>query len=67
MRYLALAATALLLASCSSGRWEPGGSFFDPLCMPDGSVVMYEYANSGGKYDEVTANRANCPWNKTKT
>jgi hypothetical protein len=37
---------------------------FDPLCMPDGSVVFYEYPNQQGQYDEVTANKANCPWNK---
>ena len=64
MRYLALAAIVLLTASCTGGRFEPGGSMFDPLCMPDGSVVFYEYANKAGQYDEVVANKANCPWNR---
>ena len=58
----------LLLAACSSsgtdGRMEPGSTLADPLCMPDGSVVFYEYANRAGAYDEVTASKANCPWNR---
>lgn len=71
MRYVALLAATLALAACSSGeqtmgRAEPGGSFMDPLCMPDGSVVYYEYANRAGQYDEVTANKANCPWNRNR-
>jgi hypothetical protein len=72
MRYAALLAAAVVLAACSGsgertmGRAEPGGSAFDPLCMPDGSVVFYEYANRAGQYDEVTANKANCPWNRAK-
>ena len=75
MRYVALCAGALLLAGCGmmgggetqqAGRMEPGGSFLDPLCMPDGSVVYYEYANQRGEYDEVTASKANCPWNKSR-
>jgi hypothetical protein len=65
MKYLPLIAIALGLSACSSeGRFEPGGSFLNPLCMPDGSVVYYEYPNKGGQYDEVKANTANCPWNK---
>lgn len=74
MRYLALCVGALLLAGCgmmgeqrAGGRMEPGGSFADPLCMPDGSVVYYEYPNKSGQYDEVTASKANCPWNRGRT
>ena len=75
MRYVALCAAALLLAGCGmiggdqrvAGRMEPGGSFADPLCMPDGSVVFYEYPNSRGEYDEVTASKANCPWNRSRS
>jgi hypothetical protein len=71
MRYAALLAATVLLAACSGGektmgRAEPGGSVLDPLCMPDGSVVYYEYANRAGQYDEVTASKANCPWNKNR-
>ena len=64
MKYLSLIAVAFALVACSDGRFEPGGSFFNPLCMPDGSVVYYEYPNKGGQYDEIKANTANCPWNK---
>jgi hypothetical protein len=72
MRYVSLCAGALLLAGCGmmatqqAGRMEPGGSFADPLCMPDGSVVYYEYANKNGQYDEVTASKANCPWSRSR-
>jgi hypothetical protein len=67
MRYAVLAVTALLIAACSGGRSEPGGSFADPLCMPDGTVVFYEYPSKSGQYDEVTATKANCPWNKGRS
>jgi|GEM_PF-1042186 len=72
MRTFALLIATLALVACSSGeerttgRMEPGSSFLDPLCMPDGSVVYYEYANRAGQYDEVTANKANCPWNRSR-
>ncbi|MBI3452150.1 MAG: hypothetical protein HY057_04830 [Rhodospirillales bacterium] len=59
-------AGVLFLAGCAGGRTEPGGSFFDPLCMPDGSVVYYEYPNKAGQFDEHTASKANCPWNKPR-
>ncbi len=64
MRYFAIAAALLLVTACQDGRFEPGGSLMDPLCMPDGSVVFYEYADKAGKYDEVRANKQNCPWYK---
>jgi hypothetical protein len=67
MRCAVLCFGALFLAACSGGRGQPGGSFADPLCMPDGTVVFYEYPNKGGQYDEVTANKANCPWNKGRS
>ncbi|MGE5503278.1 MAG: hypothetical protein ACM31L_02535 [Actinomycetota bacterium] len=60
----AFAGLAMTLSACNDGRFEPGGSFLDPLCMPDGSVVFYETPNSKGQYDEVRASKANCPWNK---
>ena len=64
MKYLPLIALALGLTACSDGRFEPGGSFLNPLCMPDGSVVYYEFPNKAGGYDEVKASTANCPWNR---
>ena len=66
MKYLGLAACILALGACTDGRFEPGGSFLDPLCMPDGSVVFYEYPNKAGQFDEVKANKGNCVWNQKK-
>jgi hypothetical protein len=69
MRYVILAAGALLLAACSSGgdgRPEQGASFFDPACMPDGSVVYYQYANQNKSFDAAQGSKANCSWNKGK-
>ena len=59
-----LLGSAVALSACGAGRAEPGGSFFDPLCMPDGSVVFYEYSRPDGSYDTTTAKRENCPWFK---
>lgn len=67
MKYVAILVLGLMAAACSGGRFEPGGSMFDPLCMPDGSVVYYEYPNKAGTYDEVKATKANCPWNRPKS
>ena len=64
MRVLVASLLLLGLSACAGGRTEPGGSVFDPLCMPDGSVVFYEYPNKAGQFDEVTANKQNCVWNK---
>ena len=67
MKSIALAAAlvgaAFSLSACAD-RPEPGGSFADPLCMPDGSVVFWEYKRRDGTYDETTAKRENCPWFK---
>lgn len=66
MRYMLFIAAALALAACGGGRAEPSGSFIDPVCMPDGSVVYHQYPNSQGTYDATQASRANCPWNRNK-
>jgi len=59
-----LLGTTLLLSACG-GRDEPGGSFFDPLCMPDGSVVYRQIPDDNGQYgDAYKGSRDNCPWNK---
>jgi hypothetical protein len=62
-------AMALALAACSGpSRDEPAsqGSFLNPVCMPDGSVVMNQLANPDGTFGNPQANFANCPWNKAK-
>ena len=66
MKYVVLIAGGLLLAACSSGRSEQEGSFLDPVCMPDGSVVYYQYAKADGSFDPAKGSKANCPWNKGK-
>lgn len=67
MRYVVFIAAALALAACGGGRSEPSGSFLDPVCMPDGSVVYHQYPNQSGTYDATQASKANCPWNRGKT
>lgn len=64
MRYMLFLAAAFALAACGGGRAEPNGSFLDPVCMPDGSVVYHQYPNSQGTYDATQASKANCPWNR---
>ena len=64
MRYMLFIAAALALAACGGGRAEPSGSFVDPVCMPDGSVVYHQYPNTQGTYDATQASKANCPWNR---
>jgi hypothetical protein len=66
MRYMVLIAGALLLTACGGGRAEEQASFWDPPCMPDGSVVYYQYPNKSGAYDAAQGSRANCTWNKAK-
>ena len=66
MRYMLFVLAALTLAACGTSRDEPQGSFLDPVCMPDGSVVYRQYPNSSGQYDATQASKANCPWNKQK-
>ena len=65
MRYAILIAGALILTACG-GRDEPNGSFLDPVCMPDGSVVYQQYPNTSGQYDATQASKAYCSWNRTK-
>jgi hypothetical protein len=61
MKYVAMAVIALGLSACAD-RSQPGGSILDPLCMPDGSVVLWEYKKKDGSYDETTAKKENCYW-----
>jgi hypothetical protein len=65
MRYALLFAGLLTLAACG-GRSEPQGSFLDPVCMPDGSVVYRQYPNQSGQFDATQASKANCPWNRQR-
>lgn len=55
---------AIVLAGCASGESRPAGSFLNPVCAPDGSVVYTQYANKEGSFDGVKASLENCPWYK---
>ena len=61
----AIGLVAATLAGCN-GRFDQEGSFGNPSCAPDGSVVFYEYPNANGTYDYLKNSPANCPWNKNK-
>lgn len=63
MKTLAVVGMLVLLAGCA-GRGEPEGSFFDPVCMPDGSVSWRQLSDDKGEYAKPIATKANCPWNK---
>lgn len=63
MKVIASLAMVLLLAGCA-GRGEPEGSFFDPVCMPDGSVAWRQLSNDAGTFATPVASKANCAWNK---
>ncbi len=66
MKTVAAIGLLLLLAACgtSDSRPEPAGSFFAPVCMPDGSVVYNQLANTDGKYNTPVADAKYCPWYK---
>lgn len=63
MKSFVAVSLVLLLAACA-GRDEPGGTFLDPVCMPDGSVAWRQLSNEKGEYTNPVATKANCPWNK---
>ena len=65
----AAAALVLALTACSGpSRNEPAsaGSLLNPVCMPDGSVVMNQMANPDGTFGDPRASYDNCSWNKKK-
>ncbi len=55
----------VLLAGCT-GRSEPEGSFLDPVCMKDGSVVWRQLPDSKDQYGQPMAKKEYCDWNKKK-
>lgn len=54
---------SFVLSACGGGS-RTVGSFLDPVCAPDGSVVYTQYANTEGTFDGVKASRENCTWNQ---
>ncbi len=59
MKIWMIMAVGLVLSGCAEGRRV--GTIFDPYCAPDGSVVMYQFPNSQGNFEEPRASRDNCP------
>lgn len=55
----------VLLAGCG-GRAEPEGSFLDPVCMKDGSVVFRQLPDAKDQYGQPVAKKEYCDWNKKK-
>ncbi len=58
MRFLAIVAVVVVLFGCGEGRRV--GTLFELVCMPDGSVVFYQYTNSQGSYAGAKASAENC-------
>lgn len=65
MKVIAALGLTLALAACA-GRDEPAGSFFDPVCMPDGSVAWRQLSDDKGAYTDPRAKKEYCAWNKAK-
>jgi hypothetical protein len=61
---IVMALGSVLLSACAGGDSRSAGSFFNPVCAPDGSIVYRQYANAEGDYEGVKASAANCSWNK---
>ena len=66
MKKLLIATGAVLLLAGCVGRGEPEGSFLDPVCMPDGSVVFRQLPNDKDEFGQPRAKKENCPWNQAK-
>ena len=65
---LLAAALGLTVAACSDVREvRLVGSYDDPYCAPDGSVVLGVLPNSAGRYAPIRSNVSNCPWHKGTT
>lgn len=55
------------LSACALGdraHREAAAGLFNPVCAPDGSVVLIEYANSKGSFESIDTSHENCPWYK---
>jgi len=65
MKKLLIAMGAVALLAGCAGRGEPEGSFLDPVCMPDGSVVFRQLPNDKDEFGQPRASKANCSWNQT--
>jgi hypothetical protein len=65
LSFAVAALAAVLVAGCAGGEdARKAGTFLNPWCAPDGSVVYTQYSNSKGAFDGVKASPENCPWYK---
>ncbi len=55
MRLALILITGILLVGCADGRFTEGMT-----CMPDGSIVLYQYKNTSGNYDGAKADPKYC-------
>ena len=54
---------ALIAAACATPPYERmAGTLLDPYCMPDGSALLVQYANSNGSFAGTRGRRENCTW-----
>jgi len=42
-------------------------SLLNPPCMPDGTPVLVQYANSQGSFEAARADLGQCPWAKPQS
>ena len=56
-------AVIFVVAACTTGpRERLAGTLLDPYCMPDGSALLVQYANSQGSFAGTKGRRENCAW-----
>ena len=59
---LPLAALMFTAACTTSPRERLAGTLLDPYCMPDGSPLLVQYANTQGSFTGTKGRRENCLW-----
>lgn len=65
MRTIVVCSLAVFLAACGPDReTRMVGEVSDPWCMPNGAVVLKQYANSQGSFEGTRGAYDNCNWNK---
>jgi len=55
MKLALILLTGIVLTGCGEGRLTNGST-----CMPDGSVVWYQFQNADGNYKGAKADPKNC-------
>ncbi len=55
MKMALILMAGVMLAGCAEGRFTGGKT-----CMPDGSVVWYQYKNTSGTYEGAKSHAKYC-------